>query len=101
MRLRTSCCELPQNEQDNCSGAAIRVIWQAPSCAYQQYDRTRTERVKTKRFGSYADIVVPITRRTAPVDCAMTTRLRRHGPQDSVKCIPDFERHTPEIGQVA
>src|SRR5882762_8457570 len=25
-RLRTSCCDLPQNEQDNWSGAAVEVI---------------------------------------------------------------------------
>jgi hypothetical protein len=31
MRLRTSCCDLPQNEQDNCFGAVLRDIWQAPS----------------------------------------------------------------------
>ena len=31
MRLRTSCCDLPQNEQDNCSCAVVLDIWQAPS----------------------------------------------------------------------
>lgn len=49
MRFRTSCCDLPQNEQDNCSGAAIRDIWQSPSwlpitCGLNM--RARTECVK-------------------------------------------------------
>src|SRR5258707_9707431 len=31
IRLRTSCCDLPQNEQDNCSGAAVEGTRQAVS----------------------------------------------------------------------
>jgi hypothetical protein len=30
-RLCTSCCDLRQKEQANCSGAAIRCVWQASS----------------------------------------------------------------------